>query len=77
MKSAQAILAKVHKVLADGNTDLSLDNVLVKADVGPSEYTKALEVSREVPRKEEMPRTTERCHGQQLEGTEGTELPLL
>ena len=45
VKNAQATLTKVHKVLADGNTDWSLDDLLVKADISPSEYTKALEVS--------------------------------
>ena len=45
VKSAQTTLTKVHKVLADGTTDLSLDDVLVKADISPSEYTQALEVS--------------------------------
>ena len=45
VKSAQSILAQVHRVLADGNTDLSLDEVLVKADISASEYTQALEVS--------------------------------
>ena len=45
VKSAQTTLAKVHKVLADGNTGLSLDEVLVKADISHDEYTKALEVS--------------------------------
>ena len=44
-KSAQTVLAKVHKVLADGNTQLSLDDVLVKADISLEEYTKAVEVS--------------------------------
>ena len=43
--SAQSVLAKVDKVLANGNTELSLDEVLVKADINLSEYTKALEVS--------------------------------
>lgn len=41
----QSVLAKVHKVLADGNTDLSLDDVLLKADISLNDYTEALEVS--------------------------------
>ena len=45
VKDAQTVLAKVHKVLADGNTELSLDDLLVKADISLDEYTKALEVS--------------------------------
>ena len=45
VESAQSVLAKVHKVLADGNLDLNLDEVLVKADISASEYIKALEVS--------------------------------
>ena len=45
VKNAQSVLAQVHKVLADGSTELSLDEVLVKADVSLNEYTKALEVS--------------------------------
>ena len=45
VKSAQNVLAKVHQVLADGDTDLSLEDVLVKADISISEYTKALQVS--------------------------------
>ena len=45
VKNAQSVLAKVHKVLADGNSELSLDEILVKADIGLDEYTKALEVS--------------------------------
>ena len=45
VKSAQSVLAKVHKVLADGITDLSLDDVLLKADISLNDYTEALEVS--------------------------------
>ena len=45
VKNAQTILAKVHKVLADGNTEVCLDEVLVKADISLDEYAKALEVS--------------------------------
>ena len=44
-KSAQSVLAKVHKVLADGHTDLSLNEILIRAKVSPNEYTEALEVS--------------------------------
>ena len=42
VKNAQSVLAKVHKVLADGNSELSLDEILVKADISLDEYTKAL-----------------------------------
>ena len=45
VKSAQTTLAKVHKVLADGNTELNLDEVLVKADISFDECAKALQVS--------------------------------
>ena len=45
VENAQTILAQVHKVLSDGNTELSLLEVLIKADISLSEYTKALEVS--------------------------------
>ena len=45
LKSVQTMLAKVHKVLADSNTELSLEEVLDKADISLNEYTKALEVS--------------------------------
>ena len=38
-------LAKVHQVLADGYTDLSLDEVLIKAQISHNKYTEALEVS--------------------------------
>ena len=41
---AQRVLVKVHKVLADGHTDLSLDEVLVQAKVTLNEYMEALEV---------------------------------
>ena len=43
--SAQDVLAKVRKVLADGSSDLSLDKILEKANVDPNEYMSALEVS--------------------------------
>ena len=36
---------KVHKVIADGHTDKSLDEILVQANVTLDEYTEALEVS--------------------------------
>ena len=39
------MLAKVQKLIADGNTDLSLDDLLNKAQVTENEYTNALEVS--------------------------------
>ena len=42
--NAQIILAKVRKVLADGHTNLSLDEVLTKATIGSHEYMKALEI---------------------------------
>ena len=45
VKNAQSVLVKVHKVLADGNTELSIDEVLITAGIGLNEYTKALEVS--------------------------------
>ena len=45
VKSAQTVLAKVHKVLADGNIQLGLEEILVKADISLEEYTKALKVS--------------------------------
>ena len=45
IKSAHSVLAKVHKVLADGHTDLSLNEILIRAKVSPNEYTEALEVS--------------------------------
>ena len=43
--NAQIILAKVRKVLADGQINLSLDKVLTKANIGSDEYVKALEIS--------------------------------
>ena len=43
---AQTVLAKVRKVLTDAQTDLSLEEVLVKADIRPDEYTEALAISR-------------------------------
>ena len=42
---AQSVLVKVHKVLADGHTDLRLKEVLVKAEVTLNDYMEALEVS--------------------------------
>ena len=40
-----AVLSKVQKLVAEGNTDMSLDDLLEKAEVSESEYTQALEVS--------------------------------
>ena len=45
VKQAQTVLAKVHKVIVDGHTDKSLDEILVLASVTLDEYTEALEVS--------------------------------
>lgn len=45
VSSAQSMLDKVRKVLLDGHTDLSLDELLVKADVKRDAYNKALETS--------------------------------
>ena len=45
IKCAHSVLAKVHKVLADGHTDLSLYEILIRAKASPNEYTEALEVS--------------------------------
>ena len=45
IKQAQTVLAKVHKVIGDGHTDKSLDEILVLASVTLDEYTEALEVS--------------------------------
>ena len=43
---AQGILVKVYKVLADdANVNLSLNQVLIKAEVSLNDYMKALEVS--------------------------------
>ena len=42
VSEAQSILTKVHRVLADGHTDLSFDEVLVQAKVTPNEYMEAL-----------------------------------
>ena len=41
----QNVLAKVRKLIKDGDTDLSLDELLAKAEVHPSDYMAALEVS--------------------------------
>ena len=43
VSSAQSVLAKVRKVLLDGHTDLSLGDLLVKADIERDTYNKALE----------------------------------
>ena len=40
-----AVLSKVQKLIAEGNTDMSLDDLLEKAEVSETEYTQALEVS--------------------------------
>ena len=40
-----AVLSKVQKLIAEGNTDMRLDDLLEKAEVSESEYTQALEVS--------------------------------
>ena len=45
VKEAKTVLAKVHKVIADGHTDKSLDEVLVMASVTLDAYNEALEVS--------------------------------
>ena len=42
---ALTVLAKVQKLRADSNTDLSLDDLLSKAQVTANEYTNALQVS--------------------------------
>ena len=34
-----AVLSKVQKLIAEGNTDMSLDDLLDKAEVSESEYT--------------------------------------
>ena len=39
------MLSKVQKLIAEGNTDMSLDDLLDKAEVSESDYTHALEVS--------------------------------
>ena len=41
----ETVLAKVCKLIKDGPTDLSLDELLVEAKVDPSEYMAALELS--------------------------------
>ena len=38
------MLSKVQKLIAEGNTDMSLNNLLAKAEVTENEYTNALEV---------------------------------
>ena len=43
--NAQRVLVKVDRVLAEGNTDLSLDELLTKAELSLNDYMKALEVS--------------------------------
>ena len=45
VSSAQSVLAKIRKVLLDGPTDLSLDELLAKADIEHDAYNKALETS--------------------------------
>lgn len=40
-----AVLSKVQKLIAEGNTDISLDDLLDKAEVSESDYIHALEVS--------------------------------
>ena len=40
-----AVLSKVQKLTAEGNTDMNLDDLLDKAEVSETEYTQALEVS--------------------------------
>ena len=40
-----AVLSKVQKLIAEGNTDISLDDLLDKAEVPESEYIQALQVS--------------------------------
>ncbi len=45
VSSAQSAFSKVRKVLLDGHTDLSLDDLLVKAGVKQSEYDTALQTS--------------------------------
>ena len=44
VKEPQAVLTKVHKVIADGHLDKSLNEILIQANVTPDEYT-ALEAS--------------------------------
>ena len=46
VKDAQSKLAKVHKILADGNIDLNLHELLIKAGISPEEYTKALHTQK-------------------------------
>ena len=45
LNTAQTVLAKVHKVIADGHTDKSLDEILVHANVTFDDCTEAIEVS--------------------------------
>ena len=45
VSEAQDILAKVRKVLVDGHTELTLDELLIKAKVGYDKYMEALEIS--------------------------------
>ena len=42
---AQTVLVKVYRVLADGHAHLSLDKILVKAEVTLNDYMEALEIS--------------------------------
>ena len=39
IKNAKSVLAKVHEVLAEGHTELSLDEILIRAKVSHNEYT--------------------------------------
>ena len=39
-----AVLSKVQKLIAEGNTDMSFDDLLDKAEVSESEYTQAKEM---------------------------------
>ena len=45
IKNAKTILAKVHKVIADDNSDKNYGEILSLANVTLDEYTKALEVT--------------------------------
>ena len=45
VKDTKTVLAKVHKVIADGHIDKSLGEVLALANVTQDEYSEALEVS--------------------------------
>ena len=45
VKDAKTVLARVHKVIADGGTDKNRNEVLLWANVVLDEYSEALEVS--------------------------------